>query len=279
MSGVRILTFNVGHGNCHAIWSPSGKLVVVDLGTSNDFSPIKWLKSIGVTTIDLLIITHPHDDHIRGLDDLDGMTVRVLHRPKNVPADLTAELEGGLKAKWERIDGRYNSPVSDDRRFYRKDSPSFDGMSLTFFGGKSDSSNLNNYSVVTVLEYAGLKMIFPGDMECYGWTELLRREEFRNAISGANILVAPHHGREAGWCADIFEHFELHLVVVSDGSMTDTSFVSAYYDKARGAKVQSRSTEEVRERYVISTRDNGHINIRISDTPDGWSFTADIDHH
>lgn len=279
MSGVRILTFNVGHGNCHAIWSPSGKLVVVDLGTSDGFSPIEWLKSTGVTVIDLLIITHPHDDHIRGLDDLDGLDVRVLHRPKEVPATLTAQLERGLKAAWDRIDGRYNAPASEEQKFYRKDSPNFDGMSLTFFGGKSDSSNLNNYSIVTILEYAGFKMVFPGDMENYGWTELLAQEKFRNAISDATILVAPHHGREAGWCEDIFEHFEPRLVVVSDGSMTDTSFVSSYYDKARGAKVRSRSTEEVRERYVVSTRDNGHLNIRISNSPEGWSFTADVDHH
>ena len=111
MKPLRILTFDVGHGSCHAIWFPSGKLVVIDLGTSDDFSPVAWLKSIGVKTIDLLVITHPHDDHLRGFTDVDGIMVKILHRPRNLPADLISELDVELKKHWDHHDARYTAPV------------------------------------------------------------------------------------------------------------------------------------------------------------------------
>jgi beta-lactamase superfamily II metal-dependent hydrolase len=276
---LRILTFDVAHGNCHAIWFPSGKLVIIDLGTSDDFSPLKWLKSQGIKAIDLLILTHPHDDHIRGFRDLDGITVKTLHRPKNIPADLTTELDLDLKREWDKHDARFSTPVQPSDKFYDPTSPAFEGVSLHFFGGKSDSANLNNYSIVAVLEYAGFKIVFPGDIESSGWTELLKNAAFKNTIKGTVVLVAPHHGREAGWHAELFDHVSPMLVVVSDGSWTETSFVSQYHQKSRGAKVTAKNNNEIKDRYVVSTRDNGHIDINVS-VPNGtWSFTANVDTH
>jgi len=276
---IRILTFDVKHGNCHAIWSPSGKLVVIDIGTSDDFSPMKWMKSQNLKTIDLLILTHPHDDHLRGFTDSDGMTVKFLHRPKNIPANLITELDADLKKAWERYDAHYSAPVPDADKFYDASSAAFDGLSLRFFGGKSDSANLNNYSVVTVLDYAGLKVVFPGDLENLGWTALLKDETFKKAIQGTQILVAAHHGREAGWCAELFDYIAPQLILVSDHSETETSYVTSYSQKASGAKVRSRATSEIKSRNVVSTRDNGHIDINVSATTAGYNYTVDIDHH
>jgi beta-lactamase superfamily II metal-dependent hydrolase len=276
---VRILTFSVAHGNSHAIWTPSGKLVLIDLGASDDFSPVKWLKSQNIKNVDLLILTHPHDDHIRGFRDLSELNVRILHRPKNIPAELTKELDADLQTAWKNYDAHFNTPVQHQDKFYDSSSPAFDGMSLRFFGGVSDSPNLNNFSVVTVLEYAGLKVIFPGDIENAGWTELLKKKDFCEAISGAQILIAPHHGREAGWCADLFDHIAPYLVLVSDGSETETSAVSQYIQKTKGANVKARNGGEIKKRYVVSTRDNGHTNIFMTSTPNGWSFEVDVDRH
>ena len=60
---LQIFIHNVGHGQAiHAI-TPSGKTVVIDLGRSSDFSPLEWLRQ-DTDTIDSLVITHPHGDHI-----------------------------------------------------------------------------------------------------------------------------------------------------------------------------------------------------------------------
>lgn len=279
LNPIRILTFNVEHGNCHAIWTPSGKLIVVDIGTSDNFSPLEWLKSQGITTVDLLVLTHPHDDHIRGFRDLNGINVKVLWRPRNIPPALTTELDRGLKSTWDAYDSHFIQPVEGANRFFDRSSTFFDGLSFEFFGGKSDSANLNNYSVVGVLDYCGFKVIFPGDLENAGWTPLLNDPGFRAAIHGATILVASHHGREAGWCSDLFRYISPKLVIVSDGSCTDTSVVSQYCQKASGANVLARKTTDVQTRHVVSTRDNGHIDINTSQPNGGWNFTVSVDHH
>ena len=60
---LRIYIHNVGHGHAvHAI-TPNGQHIVVDLGCSDSFSPLEWLKR-STGTIDSLMITHPHGDHI-----------------------------------------------------------------------------------------------------------------------------------------------------------------------------------------------------------------------
>ncbi|MDW8003184.1 MAG: MBL fold metallo-hydrolase, partial [Deltaproteobacteria bacterium] len=102
-SSISIITFDVAHGNCHLIVTPSGRRVMIDLGCSDDFSPVKWLKSNGCKRLDLLVVTHPHDDHIRGVFDLDGVEVGILHRPKSVPSELTAQLDPDLQNAWQEF--------------------------------------------------------------------------------------------------------------------------------------------------------------------------------
>ena len=82
---LKIITFDVEHGNCHIIFTPSGKVIVIDFGSSDSLSPLHWLKySACVNTIDLLVITHPHADHIRDFEFLDNeFNIKVLNRKRN----------------------------------------------------------------------------------------------------------------------------------------------------------------------------------------------------
>jgi beta-lactamase superfamily II metal-dependent hydrolase len=44
-------------------------------------------------------------------------------------------------------------------------------------------ADTNNLSCVVVIEYAGFRIMFPGDLERPGWLWLLRRNDFRNTSS------------------------------------------------------------------------------------------------
>ncbi len=280
-SSISIITFDVAHGNCHLIVTPSGKRVMIDLGVSDDFSPLQWLKQKGCRRIDLLVVTHPHDDHIRGVFDLAGIEVGILHRPKSVPPELTAQLDPSLKKAWERFDARFTSPVQLQEKFYDPQSPAFDGMALRFFGGKSDTQNLNNYSIVTVLEFGPFKMVFPGDLETAGWDSLLKNADFLKAIAGTTLLVAAHHGREKGWCAEFFDHLAAKpkLVIISDGAATETSYASSYVEKAEGWSVKATSSGETKTRYVVSTRDNGHVCVSAAETTGSVQLDVTVTRH
>ena len=85
-----------------------------------------------------------------------------------VPDDLISELDPSLKHAWQTVNAFYSSPIPVTERFYEPVAPTPANFQLQFFGGYSPTANLNNYSVVTVLNYFGLKFLFPGDLEEIG---------------------------------------------------------------------------------------------------------------
>ena len=124
---------------------------------------------------------------------------------------------------------------------------------LNFFPTKCARSNLNNHSIVTVAAYAGTKILIPGDNEAMSWRELLQDSTFVEAIRDTNILVAAHHGREAGYCEDIFEHMpDLRLTVISDGPGSDTSATAKYHRHCGGWPVRYRADGSQETRYCFN---------------------------
>jgi competence protein ComEC len=113
---------------------------------------------------------------------------------------------------------------------------------------------------VTVIAYAGSKVILPGDNEPPSWKELLESANFRNAISVADILLAPHHGRESAFCSELFDCFNPRLTVISDGPC-DTSAVSQYGAVTRGWEIHHRGGgSEIRK--CVTTRKDGAIVVK-----------------
>ncbi len=68
---LRVAFLDVGQGACTVIRTPSGKIMVVDCGSSSGRSPefvaknvvAPYLDKIGASRIDLAVLTHPHADH------------------------------------------------------------------------------------------------------------------------------------------------------------------------------------------------------------------------
>lgn len=75
---MRVTFFDVGDGACTLIQTPAGKTLVVDCGTSSWRDPsavgekllAPYLRSRGLDQIDVLVLTHPHADHISGVPGL-----------------------------------------------------------------------------------------------------------------------------------------------------------------------------------------------------------------
>jgi competence protein ComEC len=67
---------DVGQGDCAFLRTPSGKTVLVDGGGSSErlqggrvgySTVVPYLRRQGANQIDVLVLTHPHDDHLQGL--------------------------------------------------------------------------------------------------------------------------------------------------------------------------------------------------------------------
>ncbi|KNZ68182.1 hypothetical protein Tfer_3284 [Thermincola ferriacetica] len=279
---LEIMIWDVQHGSATYAKTPEGKHFVIDLGTgsfvgdNDEFSPLLHLKNnYGITSIDEVIITHPHTDHLDDIFNFDKLSPKALRRPKHLTEDdirkANPDSDSDKIDKYLEINDRFNLTIKDE------DNPELPenngGVKFHCFTPTNcGKSNINNHSIVTVIEYLGVKVIIPGDNESASWKELLENSSFVKAISNANILVASHHGRDSGYCEEIFEHFTPDLVIVSDDEETDTSVTDKYTKKANGWTVFKRSDRSSKKRYCLTTRNDGEILIKIGKDSNGKVF-------
>ena len=269
---ISFVFWDVQHGSACYINTPNNKHFVIDLGTgsygnsNNEFSPIKHLKyNWNIDRLDSIIITHPHRDHLDDIFNLNILNPRAFTRVSNLNE---TEIRSGNRTidsevinKYFEILGNYNFPIADELNPFL---PSNNGnVQIKIFNAEfCPTSNLNNHSLVILIEYAGCKIMIPGDNESSSWEELLENNDFLASIENTNILVAPHHGRESGYYNDLFNYIEPYLTIVSDGRFCDTSATNRYSQKSKGWNVHKRSgRREIRK--CLTTRNDGVISVKM----------------
>ena len=267
---VSVVFWDVQHGHATYVKSPNGKHIVIDLGTGDysgkdlTFSPLLHLKNnYGVKRLDYVIITHPHLDHIDDILNFDTMNPKVLLRPKQITNEEVMkgarEQDKPKFAKYCEINDRYNHPISAENEDNPKKPDNYGGLKiLTFLPTECNHNNFNNHSIVTVLEFAGIKIVVPGDNEVCSFEELLKKQAFKTAITNADVLLAPHHGRESGYNLDFINLVNPRLTVVSDGRFCETSANARYTQKSRGWTVhKGNGTSQTRK--CLTTNSDGEV--------------------
>lgn len=145
------------------------------------------------------------------------------------------------------------------------------GVACSAFGNSyPDFTDTNNLSFTVFIKYGGFKILFPGDMEKDGWQALLTKPAFVQELAGTDILVASHHGRENGFCEDIFDYFTPLAVVISDKSIVHSTqeIVPDYRNVV--AEIGVAVANQQRRRHVLTTRRDGDIIFKVDDA---GSFT------
>lgn len=283
---LKMTIWDVQHGSAVHMRTPNGLDIVQDLGTGThrggdtNFSPLRYLKDhMNVAYIDGVIITHPHRDHLDDIFNFDDLSPKALHRPEHLSdSDVISanrDQDQDIIDKYLEINRRYSAPAVQSP--FQKENNG--GVDFKIFLPKDCAhSNINNHSVVTVVAYARSKILLPGDNEPESWHELLGNVNFRNAIAGTDVLLAPHHGLDSGFCDDLFSYFTPKLVVISDGRYSDSSATDRYGRIASGWAVHRRNGSDVK-RKCVTTRNDGDIVIEMgmneSDDKPFLSITVD----
>ena len=92
-----------------------------------------------------------------------------------------------------------------------------EGVTKTYFyNGYGAFRDTNNVSVVTFVTYMGHKFCFPGDLQCDGWLELLRKDAFKAELRDVTVFMASHHGRDNGRCEQVFDFCSPLIAIISD---------------------------------------------------------------
>jgi competence protein ComEC len=150
---------DVGQGESILIQLPNQQNMLIDAGDNNKGSVVvDYLKELGISRIDYLLATHPHADHIGGMDDVikefdigDIYMPKVAHTTKTYMDLLEAIDDKNLKIK--AAHSSIAIPIDDvEAQILAPD-------------GQLKSDNLNDYSLVLKLTYGKTKFLLQGDAE------------------------------------------------------------------------------------------------------------------
>lgn len=142
------------------------------------------------------------------------------------------------------------------------------GMAIErFCHPTSKYSDLNSLSLVTFVQYGGIRIVFPGDLTKQAWKEFLNDPLFLSYLMKTNIFIASHHGREDGYCPEIFDYFTPSVIIISDKSVQYETQIVDYTRHAEGITWNGNS-----KRHVLTTRKDGWFKINQQDS--GFYITA-----
>ena len=263
--------YNVQLGLAVHVKAPNGKYIIIDLGTGvtggGNESPLLKRR---YDNIGYMVITHPHLDHIDDILNFDKNPPTTLRRAKSIANEEVMEgVRESDKPKFKKyceINDRYSSPVSSSTDPSVPDN--YGGLSIsTFDTSICDKDNFNNFSIITVFQLAGCKIVVCGDNEKESLDILMNRESFKEAVRNADILVAPHHGRESGYHDDFVSLVSPHVTIISDTSKSDASAIDKYREKSSGWKVWNRNGGSD-DRYCLTTRNDGNVSVTFGESDD-----------
>jgi len=254
---MEIRIFNVGHGFCAYIIAANRNVMLIDCGYNKEtgFRPSSYLVANRCTGIERFIVSNYDEDHVSDLHNLyRRLPIVMFHRNRSIDADELRRLKlqaGPIRPGMEALLDMHKTFIHSI-----PNPPEFPEIEMAAFCNQYPTfTDTNNLSFVTFLHYHNIHIVFPGDLEKAGWLTLLRQRAFQEELSRVNFFVAPHHGRENGYCAEVFDYCTPELVIISDEYMHYDTQETEYRKHASGIPWDGS------RRYVLTTRNDGMITI------------------
>ena len=216
------------------------------VGYSSICRPSTYLGAQGIKVIRRLFVTNYDEDHIADLPMLRRyFKIEMLTRNSSInSAQLrklkTPPISQAMDELLEMIDS-YTGSVSSDQL----EPP---GIRVqTFHNNYPSFTDTNNLSL---LNFFGLD-----HLERPGWLELLKNSQVRALLRRINIFVASHHGRESGYCKEVFNYCSPQFVIMSDGPVQygTQKMAGIYGQHATGGWFNGQI------RKVLTTRNDGNL--------------------
>jgi beta-lactamase superfamily II metal-dependent hydrolase len=199
---------DVGQGDSILIRSPEGKTALIDAGPSRD-AATQQIKRKGVSSIDIVILTHHHSDHYGGMDQV----IRTF-KPKYFMATGSSHTTRGYLKLLQTVKSEEVIAVEPTRKPRKIELGS---VSLTVLPQPpEDHAEENNNSIGIHLTYGDFSVLMTGDSERderAWWTS-----QVPDLLRECTVLKLAHHGSHNGTDRRWLDLVQPEVVIASLGT-------------------------------------------------------------
>ena len=184
-----ILLYMIDVGQADSFLFVQGdKVALVDCGTrSTGKDAVEYIKNLGITKIDYVFGTHPHDDHMGGMYDIiTNFEIGKIILPKVESGQVTTNWY--IKLMKEISEGGYQVEYSQTGNTYQLG----DAVIRILWQSEGTQSNINNYSNIMKVSIGEMDVLMTGDAEIEIEAEVLNSK----IDLDAEILKVGHHGSD-----------------------------------------------------------------------------------
>mgnify|MGYP002524496661 FL=1 len=237
-STLTVRMLDIGQGDSFLL-EKDGKFVMIDTGDIEHREAIvQLLKKYHVKTISKIIITHPHADHLGGMNAIfKNFKVESIY-DDGMPAN-TASYKNYLK-QIEANKIPYQSLKAGDEVNF------FDGVNFKVLGpvkkikDQKGNSDFNNNSIVGRLTYGNFSMMFTGDAEKEEEASILSQK----GTFKSDVLKVGHHGSRTSTSPEFLKAVAPKEAFISCGQGNDYGHPhKATVDKLNKAKIHIYRTD------------------------------------
>lgn len=193
---------DVGQGDC--IYINQGEYnMLIDAGNNEDGEKlVSYLKSLNVNGFDYVIGTHPHEDHIGGMDDIiNNFEIDNYYMPDKLSTTKTFEdVLDALDAKGLS----YNVPKIDDE--FKLGDATF----KVIYSG-DDTNDINDSSIVLKMTYGDNSFLFTGDATS-NVEEIILNKDIKS-----DVLKVAHHGSSYSSTTEFLDKVDPKYAIISVG--------------------------------------------------------------
>lgn len=202
-SNLEIYFFDVGQADSILIKS-NDDTVLIDAGNRNDGENLaNYIKNdLKINDIDIVIGTHPHEDHIGGMNYIiDSFDIGKIYLP-----DVTsnAKFFEKLLDSIESKDYKISIPKIDEE--IKLNNLVFNVLSVD-----DNDKNINDCSIVLKLNYLDTKYLFMGDASKSVEKKLLDKD------IKADVIKIGHHGSSYSSSKKFLESVNPNIAIISVG--------------------------------------------------------------
>jgi beta-lactamase superfamily II metal-dependent hydrolase len=210
-TALKVHFIDVGQADSILVQLPNTQNMLVDAGNNDDDQAvISYLKKQGIKRLDYIVATHPHEDHIGGMDTVIGtFSVGKLYAPR--VSTNTRTFEDFLSAVKDK--GLKITPATAGLQIINQ--PTLQVTLLAPCG--RDYDDLNQWSAVTRITYGKISFLLTGDAGNQSEQEMM--------ASGTNlkadVLKVGHHGSRYSTSSAFLTAVSPRYAVISVGAGND----------------------------------------------------------